>query len=109
MSNFREFLNEGSGKTINKDLSKMKLLDTFTNAGNNVADIYMHDSGKKFTVLINFAATKHYPEETKEYTYNNMESAYSNRWVKRILKGRVDTNKIKNATSQDLMKMLSGK
>ena len=66
----------------------MKLLDTFTNIINNSAEIYMHESGKKFTVLIKFVATRNLPEEIKEYTYNNMESAYSNRWVKRILKNR---------------------
>ena len=66
----------------------MKLLDTFTNIINNSAEIYMHESGKKFTVLIKFVAIRNLPEEIKEYTYNNMESTYSNRWVKRILKNR---------------------
>jgi len=66
----------------------MRLLDTFINIINNSAEIYMHESGKKFTVLIKFVATKRIPAETLEYTYNNMESAYSNRWVKRILKNR---------------------
>ena len=64
----------------------MKLLDTFTDIANNVAEVNMHDGGKKFSVIIKLVATKRLPEEIKESVYNNMDSAYSNRWVKRIIK-----------------------
>ena len=68
----------------------MKLLDTFTDIANNVAEIKMHDSGKKISVIIKHPATKRLPEEIKECVYSNMDSAYSNRWVKRILKNIKD-------------------